>query len=915
MLKSFFLILMCGVVLSGAEMSSNGKLAFAPGLISPTKFRNYSGATTTAQIENDAVTITVRRSTANSSNFACTITDIPKREYLYFSADTVANRGSAGHLMIRLVKDGKEIMRRESPRASRQARNIGLDFYTGDADQVILQYRIPQDESMIGVCSTFSNLQLGRGFYVSPESAGKPRLELVPGFENCSIYLNHCRSEKSSDFTSSVRYRRQGDEQWLTGQELVYHPEQRNGRSSLFKLAEGGVYDVELTVTEAGKTEKLTGKFRTCSSEFPIAKTIELNSGNFKEQLVITESGSPDGYIRYTAGQVLQAGETAHQAILVDGAEYVILDGLTVRGGRRFGIVLAGAHNVVIRNCDIADFGELGIPDLRRGYKYMQGAEALRDISGIRIQDSGKLLIERNYIHDSKAKSCPWFYSHADGANGISIRSTGGLTIRYNDIVGSDEYRWTDGITGYGNGDPTGGVYRDAEVYGNYLAFGNDDGVEFDGGQMNCRFYWNKVEGMLCGISTAPCLLGPSYIFENLFCNPGDEFGIANFALKNTISWSKGRGRLHFFNNTVTGNWRALSDYGGKNEPKEIDYSEILKAVTRNNLFYLSTGDSFFSPGTLKLRNDFDYDLFNPSSIDFLTEAGLEQHALSAKPEFIGENRADYRLCPSSPGIAAGVPVPGLYQAKPDIGAFLADGPRSLPHRPVGFQPAANQLDFAWEGAVTDKFTVTVDPGYRGEFRIRQNRTTEFFTVSPLTGTFTGEPLEFTVTLNPEKMPDARVYSGAFMISTPEGYSRPVSIQADYRQNPEALARNREEVIFGKVAGNGEGGYICEFELKEAGEFFLFGFVDGATGHVDLKRPGKNAKFERTGVMSVKGGLQPRWSSFRSGSSVFATLLPTRYPAGKYRFEVKSIPENDCKLEAIALALKPESLLASPFMR
>ena len=75
--------------------------------------------------------------------------------------------------------------------------------------------------------------------------------------------------------------------------------------------------------------------------------------------LKIDGKGSPDGWIRYTLpkGAVLDA-KGANHAVDVDGAEYVLIDDMEMKGGRgREFLTVRNSKGVRIRNCDIWDFG------------------------------------------------------------------------------------------------------------------------------------------------------------------------------------------------------------------------------------------------------------------------------------------------------------------------------------------------------------------------------------------------------------------------------------------------------------------------------------------------------------------------------------------------------------------------------
>src|SRR5690606_19838760 len=91
----------------------------------------------------------------------------------------------------------------------------------------------------------------------------------------------------------------------------------------------------------------------------------------------------------------------------------------------------------------------------------------------------------------------------------------------------------------------------DSDITGNFLAFGNDDGAELEGGGMNVRFIGNKVEGVLGGVSTGASILGPQYIIGNLIVNLADESGVGLMLFKNSHRVPQA-GRRFFYNNTLS---------------------------------------------------------------------------------------------------------------------------------------------------------------------------------------------------------------------------------------------------------------------------------------------------------------------------------------------------------------------------
>ncbi len=73
----------------------------------------------------------------------------------------------------------------------------------------------------------------------------------------------------------------------------------------------------------------------------------------------------------------------------------------------------------------------------------------------------------------------------------------------------SETHWWNDAIESIANGEVSGGPYRDTDIYGNVLAFSNDDGTELDGGQISVRYWHNWIDRARCGISCVPNLSGP----------------------------------------------------------------------------------------------------------------------------------------------------------------------------------------------------------------------------------------------------------------------------------------------------------------------------------------------------------------------------------------------------------------------
>ena len=883
----------------------------------PQDWRDYNPKDTQlTPVDGGGIKISILQTAKFDSSLEQEIKDLPANQKYRFSATVSSSRSAMSYLMVKIFKGSQEIKRFSSRDALRLPGELSVVFDTGEADRLTLHCRTRLgDAGLIGQFATFSDLKLTKVEAVPVHKA--ERLELVPGFESCSIYINNLQAVRPQSAGGNVFYRRHGADVWQNALALVWVPDERAARSSLLKLSENTDYELKIELIDNGKAETLLGKFRTLSSIVPVAETVVIGPDNFEGELVINRSGKPDGYIRYIAqpGFVLKSLEKSEQTVLLDQAEYIILEGLTVRGGRRHGINVVNSNHIRIINCDIGNYGGTGVQDIYQDGKYYQNGRALNNHAGINIDSSGQVVVERSYIHDARGRANSWFYSHPAGPNAMFVHATGGTVVRYNDFVGSDGHRWNDVIEGYDNGSQTGGFYRDAEVYGNYLAFGNDDGIEFDGGQMNCRFYYNRVEGTLCGVSTAPCLLGPSYIFQNLLCNPGDEFGANNTSIKNNYS-KYGKGRLYFYNNTLVGCGNAYSDYG----PVSPAYANELKAISRNNLFY--PRKSLIQGKVFAVPNDFNNDLFwidswqTPPQVTELKQSNQEVNAIFAKPEFVNPVAGDYRLKPNSPGWRAGVYVPDVMPVDhPDIGAFQADGPQILPYRPLKFSPSVNQLEFTWQDSLPAEQTVMVkadSTAESGSFKIVQNESTNFFKVTPDTFTIRpGESVTLNVQLVDDNMPVARLYSGAFLIRRTDGFSRPVSVYADLRNDTQRLERDRQAAIFGKVTPPDTTGTIqIDFEVPHAGDYYLFVRSSAPPYGVNLSLDGGIAD-----MANFYGTVNQASHWYALVIKAYSNLpnRPFKLSAGKHHFVLTRRKDFNFNIEAAALAKVPATFLMSPF--
>ncbi len=546
---------------------------------------------------------------------------------------------------------------------------------------------------------------------IAPVAAGELRLR--PTFESCGVAWG--AAAPIADL--QLEYRRAGSSAWLPSRwPPPYFAGTRDYRASLTALAENTDYEVRL---KAAGAVQAAGAFRTWRTNVPIARTETIDPATARFPIVLDARGTPDGWVRYVVKGGRLDNPTKEATLAIVGAEYVLLDGATLTGAyggfKHEPIHIERSRGVRIRNCEVSHWGVEARPDWERGGQLPNWQSAI--YIG---KEASEVTVERSYVHDPVSYANSWRYSHPSGPEAVLVDAPAHSTvIRYCDFIGSDDHRYNDVIEGALNGSMTGGFNRDADVYGNFLAFANDDCIELDGGQQNVRCYDNRFEGALSGVSVQCANAGPGYVFDNLFCELGERFGCVNPAIKTAGIDLRAYGPPSYLcGNVFYGAGRGIETY-----------AKLVRWTVESNVF-----------------------------------AGVEQRLILPAGNRTDGNRLQVPMTES-----------------------LLDP--ALPRRPLPFVLTKTLV----KGVVTDGQTVTpaavgleaVHDGVGRElrFQVRQNEAFDWFEVSPAAGTIgRGERVTFTVRFRPERMRGRRHWRGAFLVRTPGGLSRPVTV---YAENPD----------------------------------------------------------------------------------------------------------------------------------
>ena len=683
------------------------------------------------------------------------------------------------------------------------------------------------------------------------DPAAEGELVLEPTFVCCGLEFG---AAKAIDGLK-VEYRRKGSRgggSAISGEDFVHLPRTRDYRVSLRDLEEDAEYEVRL-VDGNGRVVK-EGRFRTWKSDVPVARTVELDDkGPFPK--VISDVGSPDGWVRYTAkpGTVLDFGDGADDCVNVTGAKYVLFDDLTIKGsfGRHVFNVRDSSY-VRFRHCDISRWGRVGKPRFDMKGRLFDPA---KEAKGYGINFDGAIeigagafgvVVERCFVHDPRGRANSWYYSHPAGPEAVTVmRPKGSTVIRWNDFVGSDWHRFNDAVESGGNFSEDGGFNRNADVYGNFMALCNDDCIEMDGGQRNVRNFDNRYESALCGVSVQGCMVSPSYCYRNVFYGMCDEFGLTGQTLKTGGGAHGPDARFYFEDNLLWG--------GGTG----ITMMEALTSICRRNTFC----------GKQSIRNREK----SPSS--------------------------------SSAGDRFGVEMPEDAL------------PATLPARPLPFLlDRARYSGFKVEKGVASpqSITVTANGGKKAcAFRIVKNDVFDWIDVSPSSGTVPANgKLQLKVSVRPERMAERRNYRGAFLVMSPDGLSRPFSIFAETDFVPPYRAEKPGEFAM-YLPDAGKDGEFAEltsktmrefaFDVPKDGRYYLMVHGIGRTHlmvSVDGSKPGKS---KQQGYADY-----PTWTMLAPEKAFGNMCCPYDFKAGRHALKVGTA-YGSFKFDGIVLTDSPGS--------
>jgi hypothetical protein len=420
-------------------------------------------------------------------------------------------------------------------------------------------------------------------------AANDEEYRIVPLMQSASITLYN----QTQTTTADIQFKAVADNEWQPGLALQWEPIQGALSGSMVYLEPDTQYTVKVSLSENG--ELLSEKeyaFTTLAESPPIDPDkiyylSDIYQGGQLDIEALGIEGNANGWAKIIGdGVTIQAEEGDNSAVYIGRQNYIMLENITTKGGFRYGIHGYKAHHIWIKGANISEFGRVATEYRKgKGYETINNTGLINYDSGIYLERSGVVVIEDTEIHSPKGKANSWEYGHPNGPNAFQIWGyhdteayRGQYIVRNNRFYGSPEKRFNDVIEGRSNFRRSGAFVRDSAIYGNYLAYANDDLIELDGGQANVLFYNNELTQGYCGISTAPNMIGPSYIFHNYIHDLGDERGKEWTAIKMGGIMTRPAGITNVFENLIITNRNGIS-------ASKVDNDDTFWVNAVNNIF------------------------------------------------------------------------------------------------------------------------------------------------------------------------------------------------------------------------------------------------------------------------------------------------------------------------------------------
>jgi parallel beta-helix repeat protein len=175
-------------------------------------------------------------------------------------------------------------------------------------------------------------------------------------------------------------------------------------------LAQAHIYYVDTAGSDTTGDGSLAHPWQTIVygvTRLSAGDTLLVNPGVYTGYVYMDTSGTPIAPITVKStgpGVVLDGSSVTRDAFFIEYADYIVVDGLTIKNATRAGMRLSNANHVTIRNCTFANNHVWGLFTDFSDYTLVENSESYGAVTqhGIYISNSSDYpTIRRNRLHDN----------------------------------------------------------------------------------------------------------------------------------------------------------------------------------------------------------------------------------------------------------------------------------------------------------------------------------------------------------------------------------------------------------------------------------------------------------------------------------------------------------------------------------
>lgn len=245
--------------------------------------------------------------------------------------------------------------------------------------------------------------------------------------------------------------------------------------------AQGQVYVVDPSgsdLTGDGSAAHPWASIRFAATQVSAGDTVLINPGTYEGGVIVETGGTPSEPVTFRAngsGVVIEGSGGERDAFFITYADYVVVEGLTIRHATRAGMRIDNSQHVSVRGCVFANNGTWGLFTDFSDYTLVEDSESYGavDEHGIYISNSSDYpTIRRNRLHHNNACGLHMNGDISMGGDGIISYALVEDNIIYENGAGGGSGINMDGVTNT--------IVRNNLLYGNHA--GGISMYQIDGG-------------------------------------------------------------------------------------------------------------------------------------------------------------------------------------------------------------------------------------------------------------------------------------------------------------------------------------------------------------------------------------------------------------------------------------------------